>query len=112
MMLDCTWLDPPSRVVAPDEAGVCEFVDECDPSDIDCLVATDHNRCCACPEVLPYTVVATDPCVTEGGAPPPADATCEDCSTVECPPCSNQLLIPACGYYGDPPLGRCVAAVR
>lgn len=112
MMVNCTWSDPRSRVVTRDETGVCEFVDECDPSNMDCLVATDHNRCCTCPEVLPHAIVATDPCVTEGGAPPPEGATCADCSTVDCGPCSNELLIPSCGYYGDPPLGRCVAAVR
>jgi len=109
LMLGCTYFEPASRVVIRDESGTCVFSDECDPAEITCQIATDHNQCCSCPEVFPQVIVDSDPCVVAGAPPPGA---CADCSAVDCPPCSNEPLVPACGYYGSPPLARCVAAVR
>ena len=93
-----------------DETGTWVLADECDPAEITYQIATDYNRCCSCPEVFPQVLVDSDPCIVAGAAPPPG--ACADCSTVDCPACSNELIIPSCGYYGSPPLARCVAAVR
>lgn len=104
LIRNCTYFEPASRVVIRDETGACVLADECDPAEITCQIATDYNRCCSCPEVLPQALVDADPCVVVGAAPPPG--ACADCSAVACPPCNTQFT-PSCGYHGDPPLAHC-----
>ncbi len=87
LMVECTHPAPPSRV-ATLRNGECGFDDECimaaEPYSF-CWVATDHNYCCSCPEVIPRVVVEADACVLDEG--PPEPGTCADCSLVDCAPC-------------------------
>jgi hypothetical protein len=110
LMLNCVHPRPVSRVVSRDENGKCEFVDECDPSNIDCVVAIDYNVCCSCPAVTPSMVVAVDPCVVESTQPPPSG--CADCSAVDCASCNSPAPLPACSRQGDPVLGICSEVIR
>lgn len=105
----CTYRAPPSRVVTRDETGTCIFADECGPAAIDCVVASDLNRCCSCPEVLPRLLVEADPCIVTGVETPPTG--CADCSNVQCGSCSGELPIPACATEVELGLGTCTAAV-
>jgi hypothetical protein len=70
-----------------------------------CLVATDYNYCCSCPELIPHVVVDADPCVLTEGLPEPG--TCADCSTVDCAACETPEPSIFCEYDSVTKLSTC-----
>jgi hypothetical protein len=107
LMMNCTHPAPPSRVVAR-RNGQCVFDDECitaaAPYSV-CLVATDYNYCCSCPEVIPRVVVEADPCVLTEGFP--ESGTCADCGTIDCVACDTPEPSVFCEYDSVTKLSTC-----
>ena len=84
---------PPSRLAAPDAAGVCRFVDECQTA-ADCVLALAEGRCCECRSSVPSGLLEVNRCVVrEGDAPANClacgePALCEQCAPAEPPTCA------------------------
>ncbi|MBN2192535.1 MAG: hypothetical protein JW751_06935 [Polyangiaceae bacterium] len=110
LWMNCIRVRPSSRVLTRDHAGACVVTDECVHAASDCVVASDRDRCCECPAVLPRVVVETDPCIVVGDEAP--RIPCADCSSIRCAGCTGVLPNPACGPQGEFGLATCMAGVR
>ena len=89
-LVDCAAVTAPqSRVAVPTPAGECRFGDEC-AGDQDCVLAQDSNRCCACLESTPVSVLESNACIVRMNVTPPGD----------CPGCTNPVQ---CGMCPPPP---------
>ena len=77
--------------------------------DSDCVVALDNRRCCACPEVMPRSVVDADECLE---SPPPSGSgwSCANCTTVRCAACPDTPPEPRCVESAGGAAGVCIAA--
>ncbi|MBN1606857.1 MAG: hypothetical protein JW940_09490 [Polyangiaceae bacterium] len=85
----------PSRV-AKRSGGSCVFANECE-SDADCVLATNEAYCCGCPEWLPRSLLATDPCFSTATAPVSAECVaCPAVSETSCSPCSATTAAGRC----------------
>jgi hypothetical protein len=85
----------PSRV-ARRSGGSCAFANECE-SDADCVLATNEAYCCGCPEWVPRSLLAADPCFSTAAAA--VSAECEACPPVSetaCGACSATATVGRC----------------
>lgn len=93
-LVDCAAPEPPSRVVAADADGTCQFVNECESAG-DCTVALALDRCCPCPESFPNTLIEEEHCIVPIAASfRPSD--CVFCAGALCAPCPPVEGTPVC----------------
>jgi hypothetical protein len=106
-LVDCAAPDLPSRLVARNASGECEFVSECS-GDADCTLALALDRCCPCPDSYPKTLVDEERClVSLAMSFRPSD--CVTCAGVVCSPCPQFEGAAVCQVPDDAP-ARCTWA--
>jgi hypothetical protein len=64
--VDCTWGEPPSRLVQGVPGGGCAWADECQ-TDEDCVLAVNYDRveCCPCGRGYPRALLGKLPCLVQ-----------------------------------------------